>query len=189
MDGLDLGRARAGLVKHVAEPFLGQATRELDPDDPFAHAEHLRVVAEDGSLDREAIMCRHSAHALDLVRRDGNAETGAADQKGSVDLAGRDQLGRGDREVRVGGLVGGFEGADIDDGGDAGIGLEVGLDFVLVAHAGILGRRRTVCQRRGSSELHIRGVGAREARVGKIGRANLHRSRQRSSTWVCSSCL
>ena len=40
--------------------------------------------------------------------------------------------------MRVGRLVGRFERAHVDNRGDARVGFEVGLDFVLVPDAGIL---------------------------------------------------
>ena len=62
-----------------------------------------------------------------------------AHQQGAVDLALGDQLGGGDGAVRVGGLVVGAVAADVDDGLDPRVRLEVGLDLVLVADAGVLG--------------------------------------------------
>lgn len=79
----------------------------------------------------------NGTNPLDLVSRDGHPQSGAADQQRPVAFAGCDELGGGGGNVWVGGLV---IGTDVDDRDYAGIGSEVGLDFVLVGYAGVLER-------------------------------------------------
>lgn len=82
------------------------------------------------------------AHAADLVGRDGDAETSAANQDGTVDFTGGDELGGADGNVGVGGLVVLAVGADVDDGRDTAVLGKVGLDGLLVADTGFLEERR-----------------------------------------------
>src|SRR5690606_29475351 len=60
-----LGR-RALLVERVGQPFLGQATCQLNADNALTHAENLRVVREHGALDRERVVSGHCANTADL---------------------------------------------------------------------------------------------------------------------------
>lgn len=132
-----LGTAALG-VKLVAEPLASQAAGQLDADHALAHAQHLGVVALDAALDAEAVVGRHGADALDLVGGNGDTETSAADEQRAVGLALGDEADGGGGARRVGGLVGGLVGADVDDFRYARVGLKVLLDGVLVADAGFL---------------------------------------------------
>lgn len=60
-------------------------------------------------------MCRDGADALDLVGRDGDAETSAANEERAVDGPVRHELGRGCGAVRVCRLVVGRKTADVCD--------------------------------------------------------------------------
>lgn len=137
-----LGACAAG-VELVAQPLAGQLPRQLDANDALAHAQHLRVVALDGALDGEGVVGGDGADALDLVGGDGDAQARAADHESAVRLAFSHETGGGGGAGWVGSLVVAGVGADVDDLGDARVGLEVGLDLVLVAQAGLL----LVCQR------------------------------------------
>lgn len=74
VDRLDLLSTCTALVKGVSEPLLCQATGKLDADDPLTHAEHLSVVGEDSALNGEAVVCRDSANAGNLVGGDRDTE-------------------------------------------------------------------------------------------------------------------
>ena len=76
-----------------------------------------------GPFHRVAVVRGDGADAGDLVRRDGHAEAGAADQQGPVGVALGDFAGGVDGDVRVGGGVVGAD-SDVLHGGDAGVGLE-----------------------------------------------------------------
>ena len=80
--------------------------RELEAHDPLPEGEHLGVVGEDSALNGEVVVGGDGPRPLDLVGRDGHAETGAADQQRSVGLACSHQLCRGDGHVGVGVLGG-----------------------------------------------------------------------------------
>lgn len=135
---IDLLRTRAAGVKLVAQPLLRQPPRQLQSDNPLTHAQHLRVVAQHTPLHAEAVVCGDGTNALDLVGCDSDAETGAADEKGTIGLALGDEAGGGGGTGRVGSLVRGVVGADIDDLRDAIVSLEILLDGVLVADASVL---------------------------------------------------
>jgi hypothetical protein len=60
-----------------------------------------------------------------------------AEQQGAVGLARGDELGGGDGDARVGGVTVGVD-PDIDDGRDDAVGLEVGLDDLLVVEPGVI---------------------------------------------------
>lgn len=137
-NSINLLRARTALIKDIPQPLLGQPPGQLDSDDPLAHAQDLGVVAQHGPLDAEAVVRGDGADALDLVGGDGDAQPRAADNEGAVGLAFGDELGGGGGAVRVGRLVGRLVAADVDDLGDARVGLEVGLDLVLVGYACVL---------------------------------------------------
>ena len=137
-DALDLGRAGAARVEAVREPVGGELLGQLDADDALAEAEHLGVVGQDGALDGERVVGRHGADARHLVGGDGDAQAGAADEKGPVSLALCHELGGLHGDVRVGGLVGGVGHADVGHGGDEGVRLEEGLEGVLVGDAGVV---------------------------------------------------
>ena len=78
-------------VEFVAEPFAGQPTGQLDADHALPEAQHLRVVAQDRPLHREAVVGGDGADAGHLVGADRDAQSGAADQQRSVGLAVGDQ--------------------------------------------------------------------------------------------------
>ena len=140
-NGLHLGRARARLVKHVAQPLARQAPRQLQTDHALSHAQHLRVVGQDGALYREGVVGGHGTHAADLVCRDGDAEARAADEERAVRLASGNELGSTGGNVRIRRLVLSALGADIDNRDDTVVLGEIGLDGVLVADAGVLWER------------------------------------------------
>lgn len=89
----------------------------------------------------------HGADALDLVGADSDAETGPADEQGAVDLAIGHELRGGCGAVRVGCLVVDGQTTDVYDGLDAGVVLEVALDFVFVADASVLEKYVSPIQR------------------------------------------
>src|SRR5690606_5833636 len=128
------GRRR---VEDVAEPLPGQPAGQLDPDHPLPEAEHLGVVAEHRTLHRERVVRGHGADPGHLVGADRDAEPGAADQQRTVGLALGDQLRRGDGDVRVGGVLLGGD-PDVDQLADPVVGVEVGLQDLLVLQAGIV---------------------------------------------------
>jgi len=120
------------MVELVIQPLNRQLPRQLVADDLLPHAQDLSVVAQDASLDRIAVVCGDGSDARDLVGRDGDSETRAADQDAALGLAVFDRFGHVDGNVRVGGAVFAFEDAEIRDGEDAGVFLEVRFDGVLV---------------------------------------------------------
>ncbi len=85
-DGLDLVCAGTGGVELVSEPLLCQLPCQLETDNALTHAQDLGVVAQDGTLDRVRVVSSDSPDAIDLVGGDGDTETGAADEEGTVDL-------------------------------------------------------------------------------------------------------
>ena len=100
-DGRDLLGRRRVRVEPVAHPLPRQPARDLEPDHPLAHAEHLGVVAQHRALDGEAVVRRDRADPRDLVRADRHAQAGPAHEQCAIGLAVHDQPGRRHRDVRV----------------------------------------------------------------------------------------
>ena len=100
---------RDSLIEALEEPALIKVLSQLDADDPLAEAQHLRVVGQHRAFDREAVVGGDCADTGHLVCADGHAEAGAADQQCPVGASVGDHAGRGDRDVRVGGV---FVGSD-----------------------------------------------------------------------------
>lgn len=142
INNLDLGSTSTTLIKHIPQPLLRQPSSQLQPNNPLAETEHLGVVAQHGALDGEAVVRRHGPYALDLVRRDGDAEARAADQERAVDFALGHELGCGRGPVRVGCLVVCRQAAYVGYGFDAWVGFEVGFDLIFVGYPCFL----DVCQ-------------------------------------------
>lgn len=169
-DSLDLVSRRRLLIKDIAEPFLGQTAGKLDSDNPLTHAEDLGVVAQHCAFDGEAVVSSDGADPVDLVCGDGNAQTRATDQQRTITLALGDQTSGGNSAVWVSGLVASVR-ANVSDGLDARIGLEVGLDLLLVLNAGILRGGWSV------GELPYEAVGSHK-----------HQRQRRSSIWERQTC-
>lgn len=129
------------MVKNIAQPLLGQPPRQLESHNPLAKTQDLGIVAQHSPLDREAIVGRHSAHALDLVRGDGNSQSRSTYQHGSIDGPVCDKLRCGGGAEGVCCLVVAAVAADVFDEFDTLVFLEVGFDGVLVANTGFLGKR------------------------------------------------
>lgn len=83
-------------------------------------------------------MRSHGADAGNLVGRDGDSQTGTADEEATVSLAFADELGSLDGGMRVGGLVGGRVDTHVDDGFNEVALLEVSLDGVFVGNTGLV---------------------------------------------------
>ena len=80
----------------------------------------------------------HGTDALDLVGRNGDTHTSAADEQSAVGLALGDEADGGGGAGWVGRLVGGLVGADVNNFAHAGVRLKVFLDGILVCDAGFL---------------------------------------------------
>lgn len=115
-------------------------------------------------------MSSDGADPVDLVCGDGNAQTRATDQQRTITLALGDQTSGGNSAVWVSGLVASVR-ANVSDGLNAGIGLEVGLDLLLVLNAGILRGGWSV------GELPYEAVGSHK-----------HQRQRRSSIWERQTC-
>lgn len=135
---IDLLGTRTCRIKHVAEPLLRQSPGQLQPDDTLAHTQHLGVVAEDGSLDTEAVVGGDSAHTADLVGADGHPEASPTDQQRSIAVARGNELGCCRRAVRVRRLVVFPFATNVRNGLDARVGREIGFDGFFVRNAGVL---------------------------------------------------
>src|SRR6476661_8586737 len=134
----DFLRRGGVFVKRVGEPFAGEPAGQFQTDDALAEGEDLGVVAQHGAFHREGVVGGDGPDAGDLVRGDGHAQAGAADQQGAVSLAGGDQFGGGDGHGRVGSVAGGVD-ADVGHGLDQVGGLQVGLEGFLVFESGVVG--------------------------------------------------
>ncbi len=73
-----------------------------------------------------------------LVRRDRHAEAGAADQQRAVGLPGRDELGRRDRDLRIGVVLVGAD-THVGDRLDQRAGGQVALERLFVVEACVVG--------------------------------------------------
>jgi hypothetical protein len=122
----------------MSKPLTRQLPRQLQPDDPLAKAQHLRIIALDAPLNAERVVRCHRADTLDFIRRDGDAQARPADEQRAVGFALGDETRGGGGACWVGCLVVFGVGAYVDDGLDAGIVLEVGFDGVLITEAGLL---------------------------------------------------
>lgn len=137
-DSLDLSSRGTLRIEAVGNPFGSQLLSQLNTNDPLTEAEDLGVVAQDGPLDGERVVGSDGTDSRHLVGRDGDAQTGTADEETTVRLALADEFGAGNGWVRVGGLIGGGVDTDIDDGGDEGVLFESGLESLLVGLAGLI---------------------------------------------------
>lgn len=131
-------RAGAARVELVAQPLTRQLPRQLNANDPLAHAQNLRVVALNGPLHGKGVVRGDGADTLDLVGSNSDSQTSPADHQGAVGLALGDETSSGSGTGWVGRLVVAGVGSNVDDLGDARVGLEVGLDLVLVAQTCLL---------------------------------------------------
>ena len=130
-------RRRRRPIKRIAQPLRNQPPRQLHPNDPPPQTQHLRIIAAYRPLHRKAIVRRHCPHSGHFVCTDRHAEARPADQHRAVRFSGGDQPRCCDGVVRLCGLVGGRERADVADGGDARVGGQVGGDGVFVGEAGV----------------------------------------------------
>lgn len=85
----DLFRTRALFVKPQLDPLVDQLLRQLESNDALAETQHLGIVGQDTPFDTVRIMRRHGSDPLNFVGRNGDAETGAADEEGSIGLTKR----------------------------------------------------------------------------------------------------
>jgi hypothetical protein len=72
-----------------------------------------------------------------LLAPDRHAQPGAADQQCPIGFAVGHHSRSGDGDVRAGGVLVGSD-ADVDDGGDVRVGIQVAAQDVLVLQAGII---------------------------------------------------
>lgn len=135
---LDLSRTSALLIEMVSTPLPHQPPRQLKPNNPLAHTQHLRIIAQNTPLHREAIMRSHSPDARDLVRRDRDSKPSAADQDRAVGIALGDHLRGFDGGVCVRGLVASGQDADVEHFGYARVFLKVCFEGGAVAQAGVV---------------------------------------------------
>lgn len=135
---LHLLRTSTPLIKLIAKPFPCQLPRQLNPNHPLPKTQHLRIITLDAPLHAERVVRGDGSDALDFVGGNGDTETGSANEEGAVGFAFCYEAGGGGGAVGVGGFVVVGEGAYVCYRFNAGVGLEVGFDFVLVAEAGFL---------------------------------------------------
>lgn len=122
----------------IAQPLLRQSPRQLNPNHPLTHTQHLRIIANNALLNTVAIMCRHRPDSLDLVRSNSHPQSSSTDQDRPIGFTLCDESGGGGGSRGVVGQIGDFLGADVDDFRDSWVGFEVGLDCFTVANAGEL---------------------------------------------------
>ena len=100
MDGSGLDRVEqadaarvAAALKLGVQERLDDALGQIRTRDARPEGEHVRVVVAAGHLGGQAVAAEGAADALDLVRGDGDADAGRADDDAAVTLAGGDAAG------------------------------------------------------------------------------------------------
>ena len=98
---LTLGAERPAWSKVWARNDVGDRLGELGTDDAGAHGDDLRVVGQRRALGRIGVVGQRGADAGNLVRRDADADAGAADQDRLVVGAVLDRVRHAIGQVRV----------------------------------------------------------------------------------------
>ena len=86
-----------GGVQEGVHDLQGQAL----PHHAAAQGQHIGVVMQPGRLGAEAVRAQRAADAGDLVGRDGDADTGAADDDAPVTVSGGHRQGSRPAEIRI----------------------------------------------------------------------------------------
>ena len=101
---LDLGNpANVPFIigKRCIQEGVNNLQRKALPYDPCAEGEDVGVVVQAGCLGREAVPAKGGADSVDLVRCDGNADSGAADDDAVLIFAARNGLSDSASEVGI----------------------------------------------------------------------------------------
>ena len=95
----------AAALKFGGQERVHDFEREAWAEHARTHGEDVRVVVAAGHLGGVAVAAQGGADALDLVRGDGDADAGAADEDAALALPGRDGARNG---LAVDGVVAAF---------------------------------------------------------------------------------